>query len=248
MKKIIFFFALAAIIFMQVKCKPAAECCMPEPTGGTVVFNFKAQYDNAPLVMYKTYMLNGKKIQFSGINFLITKVCPAAKLDCLARSINVDFSGHTDSIKAARGTSDTLAIEGGTYASLTFGIGVDSVDNKKSPKDFVATTALGDVQNYWYGWNGYIFLKIHGVMDVDGDGKFETPVTLDTGSDACYRSFGVSKNITLNTTPTVFSFQLNVNKLLQGYDIVKTPSTQTFSELPQMNFLMTNLQNAISTN
>ena len=249
MKKIFLFFTiLSAIIALQIACKPKLDCCTLPPTAGIVVFNFTAQYDNTPLVMYKTYLLNGKKIQFSSISFMVTKVCPAANLDCWGRSINVDFSGHTDSIKALRGTSDTLSIEGGTYSSLNFGIGVDSIDNKKSPKDFTANSALGDTQNYWYGWSGYIFLKIHGAMDLDGDGKFETPVTLDTGSDACYRSFGVAKSMTLGSTPSVFSFQLNVNRLLQDYDIVKTPSTQTFSQLPQMNVLMNNLQSAISSN
>ena len=238
------------IIFAQISCKQSANnCCVtPTPSEGVVVMNFKAQYDNSPLVMYKTYTLNGKKIQFSTISFMITKICPAANLDCLSRSAMVDFSNQTDSVKAISGISDTLKIESGAYSSLTFGLGVDSIDNKQTPAQFSATTALGDGQNYWYGWGGYIFLKIHGAMDLKGNGKFDTPVTLDTGGNPSYRSFSVSRTGTLSATPTVFNFQVNVNRMLQNFDIVKTPSTQNLSDLPMMQVLMDNLQNSITVN
>ena len=240
---------LLVIIFPQISCKQSVNnCCATPATEGVVVMNFKAQYDNTPLVMYKTYTLNGIKIQFSSISFIVTKICPSANLDCLGRSAMVDFSSQTDSLKAVAGVSDTLKIESGAYSSLTFGLGVDSTDNKQTPAQFSATTALGDGQNYWYGWSGYIFLKIHGAMDLKGTGKFDTPVTLDTGGNGSFRSFSVSRNINLSSTPTVFNFQVNVNRMLQNYDIVKTPSTQNLSDLPYMQVLMDNLQSSITVN
>jgi hypothetical protein len=239
---------LFVIIFAQISCKEAVPTLIPASNEGVVVLNFKAQYDNTPLVMYKTYILNGKKIQFSSISFMITKICPSANLDCSGRSAMVDFSSQTDSLKASAGVSDTIKIEAGAYSSLTFGLGVDSIDNKQTPAQFAPTSALGDGQNYWYGWSGYIFLKIHGAMDLKDNGKFDTPVTLDTGGNSSYRSFGATRNIILSSTPTVFNFQVNVNRMLQNFDVVKTPSTQNLSDLPYMQILMDNLQSSISVN
>ena len=94
-----------------------------------------------------------------------------------------------DVSSADRGTVVTFTdVPVGTYNALSYGVGIPANENAKAPKDFNPGDALSNSGEYWAGWKSYIFHKIEGKLDTDGDGTGETNVALHIGSDIAYKT------------------------------------------------------------
>ncbi len=203
-------------------------------------------FDNAP-------------IRISNVRFFISDVTllkdgvETAILDVA----DVDFTqNHRNPTEAAEGQSIQISnLEAGEYDGIRFGIGLNATQNASIPSSFAANHPLGNDNNeYWGGWNSYIFSKVEGRQDINEDTNFES-FTYHIGFDQLYRSKAFSKTISLNeddcTTELVFN--VDVQKLFTdgttNVDIVNRPVSHSNPDSPEdwanSNLIMDGFVNAI---
>ncbi|MEM6726279.1 MAG: MbnP family protein, partial [Bacteroidota bacterium] len=110
---------------------------------------------------------------------------------------NVSFNATT----AADGISLTFTdVPVGIFTGLKFGLGVKPDLNAMVPADFPSTSPLSDAGNHWTAWDSYIFMKVEGRTDPDGDGQqFEGNFLYHTGGDPLFRTVTLDQTITLTS-------------------------------------------------
>ncbi|MEM6726410.1 MAG: MbnP family protein, partial [Bacteroidota bacterium] len=173
----------------------------------------------------------------------------------------VDFQNVSfDAQAAENGISITYTdVPVGIYTGVKFGLGVKPDLNTMVPADFPSTSPLADAGNHWTAWDSYIFMKVEGRTDIDGDGQqFEGNFLYHTGGDPLYRTVSfedVSNSIVLTTeqTPTV-AFELETKDIFSdgslNQDIVDqnvshtTPDDQTSQSISI--FITDNFVNAFT--
>ena len=252
MKKIFPILLAIAVISLNANCKKTVT---PTPTPidpSYFVMNFKATYANKPLVINQIYDYNGKKVRFTRLQFFIAYDLglfdsPVSVNDNLPNTTLVKLTNLTDSISAAEGITTELALVPKNWSSLNFAIGVPKVANAKLPKDFVFPDPLTDGSNFWDAWQSYIFSKLEGLMDKDGDGVFETGITLHTGGNEAFTPLKFTKNYTVaNGTKTIINFELNVNELVKGIDLATVNSSHQVGDAATMKIIMGNFPTALT--
>jgi hypothetical protein len=250
MKKLLLL--LFVLPFLSSKCeddpKPVTVNCE-----GVLNMNFKPTLNNQPFVANKVFLINGKKVRFSKFQFYasaipIIEVGSTPNCNDDNNIIFVDLTQLDDSLKSLKGaTASFLNTSVGNFQSISLGLGVGLVLNAKTPSDFTSTNPLSKSEEYWSSWKSYIFFKLEGLMDKDGDGSFETGITYHTGSnDAYIPSPRITKNIEITSKGTTLNFDLDMNKLLTGFDFNSLNKIENLTQKEDMKKLMTNLVSAIS--
>jgi hypothetical protein len=249
MKKLLLF--LLPIAFLSTRCNPKGGGCTPSPEFfGTMMLNIKPTLNDKPFVINQVYDINGKKVRFTRLSFLLTETCPKMESEngsCGTNAYLIDLTTLDDATKSAAGFTQKLTnLMAGNMSKLSMGFGVAANLNSSKPKDFGGTNPLSDAGLYWDSWNSYIFSKLEGLMDKDGDGKFETGITLHTGGNDGFRSTIFAKSFTVDATnATTLNFDLNVNTLLRGIDLATVNSTHQTGDAPTMLKLMDNLRDGM---
>jgi hypothetical protein len=249
MKKLLLL--LFVLPFLSSKCeddpKPPTIGCE-----GVLNMNFKPTINNQPFVANKVFLINGKKVIFSRFQFYASAIpnidigsTPNCNDD--KNVIFVDFTQLDDSLKSVKGaTASFLNTSIGSFQSISVGLGVSLVLNSKTPSDFPSSNPLSKSEEYWSSWKSYIFFKLEGLMDKDGDGIFETGITYHTGSDDVNSQMKFTKNIDINSKGTTLNFDLDMNKLLTGFDFNTLNRIENLTQKEDMKKLMTNLSAALT--
>jgi hypothetical protein len=248
MKKLLLF--LLPILFLSTQCQKDCGCVSPPEPKGVFSLNIKPILNSKPFVINQIYEIDGKKVRFTRLSFLLTETCPRVSSEsgsCGTNAYLMDLTSLDDSTKSAAGFTQKITnVSEGNMSKLQMGLGVAANLNASKPKDFASTNPLSDAGLYWETWNSYIFSKLEGSIDKDGDGKFETGITLHTGGNDSFRSIIFNKTFTVDTQgSTTLNFDLNINTLLTGIDLPTVNSTHQTGDLPTMMRMMDNLKNAI---
>jgi hypothetical protein len=231
--------------------------CDKEGKTGTVELQFKAFYDDQPLVLLQPYDYNDTlDIFFQRFNFFISDVLATPDKGDAEELIEidyVDFDAVDDLTKAAEGWVIKVdKVPAGKYRNLKIGLGVPADLNATKESDYPDTHPLGKESHYWTAWESYIFTMINAKVDTDGDGVFDdSAVAYHLGSDAVYRTvefphtFEVEKD---GTTRIVLNVNLHhVFKEGNGYmDIIAIPATHTIANLDQAIKASDNFANAFT--
>jgi hypothetical protein len=244
-------FLLLPLILMSSKCKK------DDVIAGSIALNIKTSYDDKPLIINKIYDYKGKKVRFTKWSFFASsiygpiEIIPGSftegKENLHYNSTFYDFSDLTDSINAQKGITQTVLSSVGSKEKFNMSIGVERSKNLKKPKDFNSSNPLSDAGNYWDDWNSYIFTKLEGLMDKDGDGKFETGITIHTGGNEVYQTLTFTKNVVVNISETTtINGDLNLNKLLNGIDLTTVNSSHQTGDLPTMKLFIGNFKEALT--
>jgi hypothetical protein len=243
MKKFKYLLPIISLSFLALRCEKITEL---QP--GVVNINIKATYNSQPFVMNKVYDYNGKKVRFSRFQFFITngytvRIVNNSPLEQFATIAN--FTMLDDSLKASKGID--VAVKNIKVCNCQFfiGLGVDTLMNKRKPNEYGAGHALADADNYWDSWNSYIFSKLEGSMDKDGDGRFETGITLHTGGNSTFRTSNAYFIDFDGNNAAKLSFKINMNDLLKGIDLTTINSTHQTGDLPTMIKFMDNLKEVL---
>jgi len=203
MKKLLFLSLLAgATIFTACK-----DDDMPHPST-TVNLNFKAVYDGKPLVTIsdKYVYPDGNEIKFQTFNFYIAEVVllgddggdEAELVD-----INfVDFSDNTSLAEAGKPVTFTKKqVPAGNYKGIRIGIGVPADLNNAAANQFGSGHPLRKTYNshFWSDWGSFIFMKLEGVYDKDGNGfdGNDPGFGHHPGTNDVYRTVTLARNIEL---------------------------------------------------
>jgi len=131
--------------------------------------------------------------------------------------------------------------EPGVYSGFGFDIGVKADLNRIDPGIYELDEPLSTSPNMYWGWKSmYIFVKIEGEFDSDGDGQKDKPFFFHTGLDELFlelEDFNTSFEILENQKKTmeigidvekVFT-QLNLDQYFQTHTTVEDPNTGLLS-------------------
>jgi hypothetical protein len=230
----------------------ASSCGKDPETTGTVELVFRALWDGQPLVMNQEVAYpGGLALRFAEMDFylsnarLLTNGADAQPLRDL--DLVLFTNANLDPASAAGGIAIRVEdIPAGTYPGLTLGIGLDPTRNATRPQDYPSTHPLGVAANrYWEAWGSYIFSKLQGLADTDGDGVFERPFAYHAGGNNLYRELNFNRNITVKGGETLrLEFDLEVKELLRldngGYWDIVAQSSAHNPDNPAMLVIMNN--------
>ncbi|MFK7809499.1 MAG: MbnP family protein [Saprospiraceae bacterium] len=207
MKKIIQF---ATVICVLIISSCTGDDAFEDTVTTTVDMNVVAEFGGEPLQMQKEYTLcDGKKVIFTEVNLylsdivLLNETDPETPVTELKEIEYVELS-VTDASEAAAG--QLLKYENvpvGTYNGVQMGLGVIADLNRTKPEDYGSSSPLAKNSHYWAMTNSYIFAKITGYVDMDGDGEIvqgganTEGFTYHIGSDPTYTEAQVLKPIAL---------------------------------------------------
>lgn len=256
MRKFFFFLNIICLTLLGISCGDDATTG-PIKDVGEVNINFKATFGGEPLVMNRNYTYtDGTPIFFNRFNFFISDLGldqdVGTDITELSDVERIDFSDvNIDEASALEGV--TLTMEGipvGDYSRLAFGIGVSQELNGSKPSDYGSTHALSSTSDYWLAWESYIFSKIEGRIDTDGDGMNETGVSYHLGSDSSYREVKMNETSTVSKdNPLTINVVIDLEKILvadatEFLDVKNTTAVHDDSEL--VTFLMDNFKFAFN--
>lgn len=202
MKNILWILAVGLTLSAFYSCQDDGD---DEVKDGTLKLTFKAVYDGEPAVVnseeYEYF--DGKKLKLATLNLFVSK--PTLSMDQqnaeeLTDIFFVDFSQANRTAQGAQdGISYTWELAPGEYNTLNMGLGVSSDLNALLPTDYPTDHPLNEFgsQAYWTPWNSFIFSKIEGRYDKDGDNSFATGFAYHIGSDNMYREKETNGNFTI---------------------------------------------------
>jgi len=157
-------------------------CESNDPDWVSFNITFKAVYDGQPLEADKNYTYGNRTINFSRFSAYLSgiSVYDGNESQSISEIEYIDFMAG-----GPNGVKKNFNAPPGNYKGLQIGFGVAPNLNNRKPADFPATHPLKE-NEYWIGWKSYIFTKVEGNYDTDGDGALESPITQHTGANEVY--------------------------------------------------------------
>ncbi len=205
-------------------------CGDDDKEGNMLDVHFKLKFEDQPLVMLEEYDLTEDiKIKFTRVSFYLSDFILQGDSDYSLT--NIDYfnltNAHSSLSKASNGLEVTYDIPNGEYTGLQTGLGVPSDLNAMVPADFPSSNDLSFSGEYWSGWQSYVFAKIEGKMDTDGDGIFEENIALHTGGDIAFRSLTWSENFSFSGDDhyqvTLYADIYDLMNMEPMYDLINNP-------------------------
>ncbi len=252
MKKIILLFAVGFAL-VAANCNED-DCCPPEQTG-TLELNFKGYFGDELLEMYaKDYNYEaGMALKLQLFRFYISNLIPLMNTPDQQRYVEevalVDFETVQSDAAAEQGVSIRLEkVPVGNYIGLQMGLGLTEKLNATNPGDYSTDHPLSD--NYWSWALGYVFTKIEGNADINGDGVFNDKLTFHIGGNQFYRPKEFSKDFTVKADQTTrLDFEVDLRKVLVAgegnfLDFRKVTIDHT-NNMEVATFISNNLANAV---
>ncbi|MBK7553716.1 MAG: hypothetical protein IPI55_03680 [Flavobacteriales bacterium] len=250
MKKILI--TAVCLSLLAVNCKDD-ENPVEEHThvdGNTVVsaqFNWKWGLDTFDGTQTYTTALN-EKIKIERVQFYLAQPYFSDDNDVLVE----EFPAKYLLVDLADGALvQNIGEVNGHLHTMDFILGLDSVTNHSDPALVAADHPLSISNNMHWSWSqGYIFLKVEGKFDSDGDDIVEgtdDPFTYHcAGSDALRRNAEVDvHHDALTGGAYIITMNVDLAALIGSIAIQAEPSAQGAG--PVNVQLMNNLRNAIST-
>jgi hypothetical protein len=182
---------LAVLIFFA--CKDNNNPAMAD----NFTLTFKASYEGQPLEKYKNYPYGNSVVQFDRFNIFLSDITllKGAEEIKLSEIEWVDFTPDLAPDNKAVDVQFTYHVPEGDYTGIKIGYGVKPALNAKKPSDFAPEHPLYIETEYWSGWKSYIFAKVQGEVDLDGNDTTETNIFYHCGSDAMYDTGTVDRDI-----------------------------------------------------
>ena len=226
-----------------------ASSCGHPSTDLTVTFLLK--YDGEPLVMTEDYQYpDGQVIRFNRISFYISDLTVQDGDESVVAS-PVEYINPTESHLTRADAEKGLIIDMGSVAlnkidALSFNLGLPSSINSTTPNEHSSNSPLALTGEYWEGWSSFIFFKIEGFVDLDGDDIPEKGIALHVGSDHAMRHISLSGN----DGDGNISLSVDVKKIFsaqgQNFDIGTHSQIHSLHQLDQINALADNFSQSVS--
>lgn len=243
------------ILFLLFAALFIASCTPDEEKKMDIDINYKLRYGGQPLVMFADYTYpTGEDMFFSRYSMYVSDVE-------LVHSNGSTILEEVDFINFTTVNSTDAGAEEGIIKSYTkldkyenpqlrFTIGVNQVNNAKTPADFTSDNPLSLAAEYWPGWTSYIFSRTEGQIKINGDNK---GFSLHTGSDEAALTFLVDLGDDFDqadkrTIELFLDIESYFGKDKTVYDIAANPQIHSLSQQPQVMELVNNLSSSIKVN
>lgn len=241
--RILFFFLLFGIF----------SCTDKDDKNGEINLRFHLVYDDQPMEMFKNYPypVTNEPFYLSRLSFYISDLS-LKNVKTTENLKDIDFLNFTNTFTGGVPTNGyeykISDVTPGDYTSLEFGVGVPKALNAKAPADYPAGTILSKPTEYWDSWKSYVFFKTEGSIVFDSSAPKESDFALHLGGDEAYRTIVLPKSVTVQSGKTTnVDITLDVKKYFSGvtdYDIEKTQTIHSLSQMPLIIALMNNLTTA----
>ncbi|MCB0687074.1 MAG: hypothetical protein KDC53_11125 [Saprospiraceae bacterium] len=225
--------------------------CQKDDEGVDVSIRMQLLYHGEPMLSQQAYSYPDGKA------FILTKFSTYMS-DLVIYNGNtsqelkdVQMLNMTETLRSQEGTADGLLVYAGktklsSINQLDFNLGLTPEQNSTIPADYDSGTPLSLASEYWLAWESYIFTKIEGWIDLNGDGVAEEGVALHLGSDEVMKSFSFA----LPTGMTDIVIQIDLGKIFEQngkiYDIEANPQIHSLSQIDALRELSNNLEQAVS--
>lgn len=223
------YFVFRSFVLVFVLAISLISCGDEEPIDTSV--RFKMNYEDSPLVMFEELQYpDGKKMFFTRVSFYMENLVltNSSGQEFPLSDINyIDLTAdHGTNSSALQGTIvGNVELPPDNY-NVGFKIGVNPVDNQKTPVDFTSESVLSRTSEYWVGWKSYIFARVEGKIDLNGDGVIEEGFSLHMGGDDAYRSITCAGKVVDKSNPEI-DIKIDLEKLFGSgsnlYDIAANP-------------------------
>lgn len=250
MKKILL---LPLLLLLAVACRDDDDCCLP-PLIEEFELTFKTKTQAGNLILLENFSLeDGTLVNLNRLQFYISNIrLLQGSNEVAIKDVDlVSFERHTDTDKAEAG--ETLSISGvpeGEFSGIRFGIGVMPELNGNSPNYYAneqPESVLSAGLHHWNSWNSYVFAKIEGYFDANGNGvcgggDSDETITYHTGIDELYREKTILAPISVNEIGGAeFSIILDVDKIFNAVE------TLTIADAPVAHSNPMILENMVVT-
>lgn len=196
-----------------------------------VDLNIKLQYDGNPLVMYteltypdgKTFRITDVKGYFSEIG--LNKDGTTTEIKDVAHFSLGD--AHSDEAEAEAGFSYKIADTGVTdFDAITFNVGLTNAQNNTQPNDYDSSNDLSKASEYWSNWGSYVYFKIEGNIDFDGDGNYANGenIVLHLGTENALRPTTINTKTDDGKVNLILDLEKVFNNNGSIYDIQSMPT------------------------
>ena len=205
MKKLLALSLFAVLVLAC--CKDDDDCCVTPPNDGSLELNFTTQTQNGNMILFENFNLNDNtQLNINKLQFYISdiRLLKGSEEISIGEVDLVDFRTHSNPAVASMGESYYYHdISEGIYTGVKFGIGVNPDLNAYDPVYYNALGTdhlLSSGIDYWSGWESYVFTKIEGFFDRNGNGtagggEDDEEITYHTGTDALYREKTIDASI-----------------------------------------------------
>lgn len=183
--------------------------CEEEKKRADLPLTFKAFYDGQALTTGKNYAYGNTTIRFTRFSFYVSpiEVLQDGDADQISDAQYLQFTDSTNGI-----IRKTFTAPEGNCTGIRLGFGVEPSLNKKRPSDFASNHPLYLENEYWLDWKSYIFAKLEGYVDTDGNGEPESFFIYHSGSDASYYTADYQKNFTVGNNNGL-NIEIDVKKI-----------------------------------
>jgi hypothetical protein len=214
-----------------------------------VAFEFDYSFAGTDFNYDEVYDLNGTAVSFQAVQFYVggIKLYPE---DGAAVDADVDYL----LVAPTSGSQNAINVNKQQYRTLEFFVGVAPEDNDQTENDFDSRDAETDplarqtTPPMNWNWNaGYIFVRIDGMVDLDGDGTPETIMEYHVGKEPFRRSITKDINTTIDKDDQTIELGLDVAALFAGIDISEAYSVHTGDALETTAIFADNIAAAITT-
>ncbi len=213
------------LIFLAVIAVMVTSCSDDDTTnelGATdLTLHFHPHIDGDDFVIDETYSINGDEIVFNRVQFYVSNI-QLKKEDGTIVKFDGNTSAKEDDVFLQVNSSNMMynigEVEAGTYKSLNFEIGVDTVVNSTIEPTAWPTDHILSVDNpnhYYWSWStGYIFASIEGTVNGDA-------FTYHIGTNDLITPTGDIdlNNATLSGTNSEIMIGYNVGKFFNDIDL-----------------------------
>jgi len=197
-------------------------------------------FDGQQLVAGQTYDHNGTAINFGTARVYLSEIV-LIKQD----GTEVSFEGDTFAVpaKSEAGDDVTLTVSdkvilakhdlgqdeyqlgeatSGSYKGIRFKVGIDGANNRIDASQVPATNPLAkqtDKNNHWSWANGYIYLRMDGQVDSDGDGTPDTAWETHIGKTSFLKTVQLDTNFDLDADNNLIHITVDYHKFLHMVDL-----------------------------
>lgn len=189
-----------------------------------ISLNLNSVVGNEDFAVGQIYEIGGVKVSFNTFQFYMTGV-----------QLGTDALEGAYLIKAEQETITLGEATTGTKDAFRFDLGVDSTTNHLNPEDYESSNPLSfQAPSMHWSWdNGYIFLRVDGLVDADGDGTPEAAMEFHIGKDSNLTPVSLSFSTDANSAEVPVNVTLDIAKLFTNIDLSVDYITHT-GDVPEL--------------
>ncbi|MCI4668123.1 MAG: hypothetical protein MRZ79_08170 [Bacteroidia bacterium] len=212
-------------IFVLIFVGLSVISCKQEPS--ILEINFKPEVNGSAWTAETAFTLRGTdQVKVDHLEFFVSGLT-LKKADGTEEFIDESFL--IDMVDGSR--QITLSIPEGDYTSLCFGLGVPEDRNLDNPAQYSEDHPLSIRTNMHWSWStGYIFAKVEGDWDSEGNGNFDKFFLYHPGTMGLYQDVCIDEGINIDgEDPLAYDLIVEVPYLIASPSDTLDLATENFS-------------------